>query len=51
MEVPVCVSDKPPEILCTIDVAVRDLEEDGCEGIVEVNKIIVGLLSNDGEEG
>ena len=51
MEVPVRIGNKPPETLFTIDAVVRDREEDGREGIVDVDKIVVDGLSNDGEEG
>ena len=51
MEVPVRVGNEPPEILCTVDAVVRDLEEDGCKGVAGADKIVAGGLSNDGEEG
>ena len=51
MEVPVGIGDKPPEILCTVDAVVRNLEEDGRKGVVEADEIVVGGLSNDGKEG
>ena len=51
VEVPVHVGNKPPEILVlvTIDTVVRNIEEDGCEGIGNPDKIVAGGLANDGE--
>ncbi len=51
VEVPVGVGDEPPEVLNTVGAMVHDLEEDGREGIIDANKIVVGGLSCDGEEG
>ena len=51
MEAPVRVGDKLPEILFTVAAVVHDFEEDGCKGVVDVDKIVAGGLSNDGEEG
>ncbi len=51
VEVPVGVGDEPPEVLDAVGAIVRDLEEDGREGVVDANEIFVGGLSCDGEEG
>ncbi len=49
MEVLVCIGNESPEILDAIGAVVCDLEEDG--RIVDADKIVVGGLSNNGEEG
>ena len=51
MEVPVRIGDEPPKILDAVAAIVCDREEDGCESVVDADKIIVGGLSNNGEEG
>ena len=51
VEVPVGVGDEPPEVLDTVGAIVRDLEEDGRESVVDANKIVVGGLSCNEEEG
>ncbi len=51
VEVAVCVGDESPEVLDAVGVVVRDLEEDGREGIIDADEIVVGGLSWDGEEG
>ena len=50
VEVPVGVGDEPSEVLDAIGAIVRDLDEDGREGVVDANKIVIGGLSCDGEE-
>ena len=50
VEVPVGVGDEPSEVLDVIGAIIRDLDEDGCEGVVDANKIVIGGLSCDGEE-
>ena len=51
VEVSVGIDNEPPEVLDTVGAIVRDLEEDGRERVVDANKIVVGGLSCDGEEG
>ena len=51
VKVPVGIGDEPPEVLDAVGVIVRYLEEDGREGIVDANEIVLGGLSCDGEEG
>ena len=51
VEVPVGIGDEPPEVLDAVGAIVRDLEEDGREGVVDANEIFVGGLSCNGEEG
>ena len=51
VEVPVGISDKPPEVLDAVGAILRDLEEDGRKGVVDANKIVVGGLSCNEEEG
>ena len=51
VEVPVGVGNEPPEVLDADGAIVRDLEEDGCECVVDANEIVVGGLSCNGEEG
>ena len=51
VEVPVGVGDEPPEVLDAVGAIVRDLEEDGRKRVVDANKIVVGGLACDGEEG
>ena len=48
VEVPVGVGNEPPEVLDAVGAIVRDLEEDGR---VDMDKIAIGGLSCDGEEG
>ena len=51
VDVPVGVDNEPPEVLDAVGAILRDLEEDGRKGVVDANKIVVGGLSCDGEEG
>ena len=51
VEVPVGVGNEPPEVLDAVGAIVRDLEEDGRKGVVDADKIVVGGLSCDEEEG
>jgi hypothetical protein len=51
MKVPVHIGNKPQKTLFSIDAVARDCEEDGGEGVVDADKIVIGGLSNDGEEG
>jgi hypothetical protein len=51
VEVPVGVGNEPPEVLDAVGAIVRDLEEDGREGVVDANKVVVSGLSCNGEEG
>ena len=51
VEVPVGVGDEPPEVLDAVGAIVRDLEEDGCKGVVDTNMIVRGGLSCNGEKG
>jgi hypothetical protein len=51
VEVPLGIGDEPPEVLDAVGAIIRDLEEDGREGVVDANKIVVGGLFCDGEEG
>ena len=51
VEVPVGVSNEPPEILDAVGAIVHDLEEDGRKGVVNANKILFGGLSCNGEKG
>jgi hypothetical protein len=50
MEVPVCIGNKSPEVVDTIDAVLGRLEKDGHAGIGETDKIVIGGLSISGEE-
>ena len=51
VEVPVGVGNEPLEVLDAVGAIVRDLKEDGQEGVIDANEIVVGGLLCDGEEG
>ncbi len=51
VEVPVDIGNEPPEVLNAVGAILRDLEEDGRKRVIDANKIVVGGLSCDGEEG
>ncbi len=49
-EVSVCVGNKSPEVVDTIDMVIDGLEKDWRDGVGETDNIIIGGLSIDGEE-
>jgi hypothetical protein len=49
VEVPVRICNESPEVVDAIDVVVGGLEKDRGDGVGEMNKIVVGGLSIDGD--
>jgi hypothetical protein len=49
-KIPVCAGNKSPEVVNTMDVVVGGLEKDREYGIGEMDEIVVGGLSINGEE-
>jgi hypothetical protein len=50
VKIPVCAGNKFPDVVDAIDAVLGGLEKDRQDGIKEMDKIVIGGLSIDGEE-
>ncbi len=50
MKIPIRTGNESPEVVDAVDAIVGGLEKDGQDGVGEMDKIVIGGLSINGEE-